>query len=444
MYLDSTAEHSGGKDDETKDSGADDNDQFDRKDDLQQLLTSPGTVEDFSVIKMALKSFVKEPFFTEEIQKHVESVNRIVVEAYHLLNLHVLRLLEQQEVHLPPFDQPFLLKFLKCVSSTSNKGGLCSVKDQKIELTFADLYLPLFGEKKKERRRLPREFESGILQEMATEMTIAINNNIRIHFFKRQFRHLRIFNPSLEPKEIAKLQDAINENMDECETHPKLEESIAYDLEAYPERFLPAMYRMNLLRKKKNQKLFSIIPLRRGFVPSSIRITHTALERIARSLRKKHSEVDQYFTLRGLEGSFLKDTEKEEKKQVVVVQDEKCQSMNTVPVVTTATSTVASAGTTTTTTTTPTKKKRRRRNRELDRQEKDMLWNTLFHIDKAFRTKSQRERYRFAYHIVTDGVSVSVLRELKAAGDKRRKCKDERRAIARSENNPCNPLNKQK
>ena len=237
-------------------------------------------------IKLSFRSFVKKGPMWNILQTQVENVNRIVVEAYHLLNLHILRILTVGRKEIPPFNQQYVLQFIRRVSVTSNQGRPTETVDSDIEETYRKLYAPL----RVGRRKRSKLF--GILQKTATEMsTVIINNNIISHFFKRQYQHLRLRYPKLSKEELYKLQEKVNSNPRRCETHPSLEVSMAYDLQAHPERFLKSMLRMNRLRRERKKKLFSLLSLRRGFVPSNIRITNTGLEELSRGLE----EAKKYF-----------------------------------------------------------------------------------------------------------------------------------------------------
>ena len=241
------------------------------------------------------------------LQEQVENINRIVVEGYHLLNLHVLKLLTVGRREIPPFSQQYVLQFIRKVSVTSNQGRPTEIVDPDLEVTYRTLYEPLrSGRKQPSRSKI-----YGILQEMATEMSTAINNNITLHFFKRQYQHLRLQNPKMKKEDIWKLQDKINSNRSRCETHPSIEVSVAYDLQAHPERFLKSLFRMNSLRKAKKRKLFSLLPLRRGFVPSNIRITNSGLEELSRGME----EAKEYFKQKASRKKESAEVAEEEEKE---------------------------------------------------------------------------------------------------------------------------------
>jgi hypothetical protein len=325
-----------------------------------------------STIKISFKRFVKDKLFGEKIQSIVQLANKIVTEGYHLFNLHIIRLLENGKP-VPVIDQSYIKHFLYKVSSVTDQRGRPQRIDKEIEETFKALYEPL-------RKGKPGLIRSGIdfiLQESATDIATCINTNITTHFFKRQRRYIQSINPKLDQKEIIKLQNEINENKEELIYHPKIEESVPYDLMVNPEKFLLSMYQMNLERERKGDKLFSVLPIRRGFVPKNIRISCTALEFLA----KNDEKAKDYFKMRKSEESYLSKEEGDTKK-------------------------------------------RRKRDPEINNAQLDILWEKYFYINRVI---SKTCSYRFAHHITTDGISVGVLREHKTEKMSKKKKKNDKK-----------------
>ncbi|KAG7397051.1 hypothetical protein PHYBOEH_001329 [Phytophthora boehmeriae] len=76
-----------------------------------------GSVEDgtlsFSTVKCKLSRVCRlEPLYNE-IQRSCLMLKQVQLEAYHVLNLHLLRCLEQDEPQLPQFSQTF---YYRCCS----------------------------------------------------------------------------------------------------------------------------------------------------------------------------------------------------------------------------------------------------------------------------------------------------------------------------------------
>jgi hypothetical protein len=251
-----------------------------------------------------------------------------------------------------------------------------------VEETRRTLYEPLRG-----KLTLKRDGLGHILNELATDMVTAINNNIKTHHFKRQRKHLKLLHPDMKADQLKREQDEINQCMDEVPGfHPKLQKSIFYDLEAFPEKFLASLVHMNKLRETHELKLFSILPLRRGFVPKSIRLSSTALELLV----KGDQTSRDYFTLRDLGESLKKDQKDGKRKQ---------------------------------------------RDPEANKNELDILWNLYFNIAKVIHPR--HKKYRFGHSITTDGISVSVLRELRVSTRKKRAKTKKKKSKDSSSPNEC-------
>jgi hypothetical protein len=140
-----------------------------------------------STVKLSFKRFIKDEKLAEIIQNHVLTVTKIVTEAYHLFNLHLLRCLESN-IDIPKINQYYLKRFLQAVSQTNETRGRPPTIDPEIQKTKGLLYDGIF----KNRELLIRDNLDHILNESATEMATNINNNIVIHFFKRQYKFIKI------------------------------------------------------------------------------------------------------------------------------------------------------------------------------------------------------------------------------------------------------------
>jgi hypothetical protein len=225
--------------------------------------------------------------------------------------------------------------------------------------------------------------------ESATEMVTNINNNIVVHFFKRQYKFIKLQHPTLKPPELRRIQNEINDNMDQCDLHPKIDENIALDLKKYPERFLPAMYFMNQKLEESGHKLFSLCPLRRGFIPKFISITTTVLEK----LTYNDAFMKEY---RNFKSATLNSKQVEEGK------------------------------------------KKRKMNQDDKLEQNNWIWDNYFYIHRAIPKNNQK--YRFGHYIRTDGISVCVLKELRSTV----KCSKKKKTIKKKKinnNNINNDIN---
>ena len=308
--------------------------------------------EPYTIIKCSLKKFCKREDLTQRIQESVEKVNRITTEAYHLLNLHVRRLLDAKEP-IPKLESNYLRQFFYCVSTTRRKCKIPKV-DEAILRTKKELYDPL------QPPTLYRDGLKGFLNSEAVVMATCIRNNIVMHFFKRQRKYLRLVHPEIPKGELSQFIDQVNEVKGTDVTEPTLPreiiKNVAYDLEKEPEKFLVPMHYMNCFLEKAQQKVFSLVPLRRGFVPKAIRIDHVTLEAFVHT----EQESQHYKTQKA---SLTKKDEPKKKRKKNCTEDN-----------------------------------------ELAISLRDMLWNTYFDLR---RIKCRKRKYRFDHSIVTDGVSVS-------------------------------------
>jgi len=77
--------------------------------------------ESLLIVKCSIKRFFKNnDHLIERIQRYVEQMNRIITEAYHLFNLHIRRLLEQ-DLSIPDLTRTWMSGFFYAVSSLNGK-----------------------------------------------------------------------------------------------------------------------------------------------------------------------------------------------------------------------------------------------------------------------------------------------------------------------------------
>jgi hypothetical protein len=82
---------------------------------MQTSISDQQDTQKLSTVKLSFKRFIKDEKLAEVIQNHVLTVTKIVTEAYHLFNLHILRCLKSR-VEIPKIDQFYLKRFLQSVS----------------------------------------------------------------------------------------------------------------------------------------------------------------------------------------------------------------------------------------------------------------------------------------------------------------------------------------
>ncbi len=66
----------------------------------------------YTIIKCSLQEFCIDVKWMNVIQDAVERANRIVTEGYHLLNLHVRRLIEEEK-DIPKLDEKYIIQFME-------------------------------------------------------------------------------------------------------------------------------------------------------------------------------------------------------------------------------------------------------------------------------------------------------------------------------------------
>lgn len=129
-------------------------------------------------IKCSLKRLLlKNENIINVIQAAVIRINRIITEAYHLLNLHIRRLLEGKQ-SIPNMDQSWVRKFIHATSTLNGRHSLPD--DEEICKTFNELYLPLLENKIPTEHFASRDNLSDCVDYAAVEMVTAIKNNIQV------------------------------------------------------------------------------------------------------------------------------------------------------------------------------------------------------------------------------------------------------------------------
>jgi len=326
-------------------------------------------------IKYSLRAICKEGDLMTRILENVSLVDRIITEGYHLLNLHILRLLGDVR-DIPPLTAEYLLRFLHAVSFKTNKQGKKTKPDSDIEETRK-----LLVEHNNNKEELVcRDGLVEPLRSAAVEMATAIKNNIQMHFFKIQYWFLRNLHPEKDKTELLAFQNLLNETRDvfgegaRC-LPSKIDKSVAYDLEADPFKFLVPMYHMNTYLESKGARTFSLLPMRRGFIPRSIHITTDALFdwvcKDSKAADYKRFKKDALSKAPAVSVGTGKATKRKRDSGEGM---EKSKSRRKIP-------------------------------EEEACQVKDLLWDQYLDFSRFQCGK----KYRFAHHITTDGVSVSVL-----------------------------------
>jgi len=163
-------------------------------------------------------------------------------------------------------------------------------------------------------------------------MTTNINNNIKEHYFKRYLKLIRCACRQLTKPEAKEIRDKIFGEIEPGKPNNDIYlptvidgDKIAYDLEYYPYKFIRPTFFINKYleehgksedtldgKTKKSFKLFSVVPLRRGFVPQYIHIDTTALKSLI-ATEKEYSTPSKKI--------IQERKEKEKQKQNAVIEE---------------------------------------------------------------------------------------------------------------------------
>ncbi|CAH6420741.1 Hypothetical protein UVM_LOCUS231 [uncultured virus] len=376
------------------------------------------------VVKRALGTICRDVVVLETLSDAALRMDRIVTETYQLLNLHVRRLLEAG-LEVPPLDKNYLQKFALAVSHGERPGKLPP------ELAPA---LELYRSTRPPDHVVPSRCGlSHAITDACVEMSTAIRNNIAVHFFARQLKHLRYVDedappPNTERREIAARQQQINEeaanrdDLDELTLPSSVGVSVAYDLVARPWAFLQPMWRMRRaaerlyeleveqeraaaqadgqaprnVRKRNN---FALLPLRRGFVP---RFFAVDTETLCLLFSGKSDKLPKQHPYRGAvrERKKARKTKKEQRDQELDrLADEECDRLPD--------ATERDAECARIRQETVDKKRRLQQDEPMDKlPERTALWYSLF--DDLKLHMGSGARWTFAFRVQTDGVSAAI------------------------------------
>ena len=259
-----------------------------------------------TVVKMSLVAFCKEDIkingmpLVDKLRKQALQMQELVVEVYHLINLHFLERCEQVASDQPPqpisgrpydadpriepkWDGKRVLEYFYAVARHEHRQS--AVPAVEIMRAQERLYNQL------RKDHLPRPegatdkdqlwlvsrlgLHVNSLLHVANRIAAVINTNIRQHFYPRQQQHITL-RDNLPTKIAAKCRQMdINSNAHRGRTHDEslpyelLTDSVEWELQKHPERFLYPMWCMNKLREEKGESLFSVLPLSCGFVPGA-------------------------------------------------------------------------------------------------------------------------------------------------------------------------------
>jgi hypothetical protein len=270
---------------------------------------------DFTVIKTTLKSFVSKKVHAilhAPLEYLLFQVNKAVLEAYNLANIHTLNMLNKG-LSINP-DQSF---YYKCLSAVGNSGN--AFKDKEFQHSV-DMYKSL----------RPVDYEvadssyisSGIYQNFSLQMATNASNFIEMRFFtffKRYLKHKHKLEGKVSYAYIVAIQSDEYKGTNELVLHyrnkvseivSKLKKELNYKepdsfskLFKYPVVVLPilheilkyneSIHKKCVLEKKETDKgvrLFTLLPTKKGFMTSHIKICKSGLYGFLKHIENFHKE----------------------------------------------------------------------------------------------------------------------------------------------------------
>lgn len=246
----------------------------------------------FSCVKVSLNQFCRAPGKALNIEDALFNMNKATCEAYLLANLHVMRVCKERQP-VCELNQSFFYKCLKAVTLGNR---------QKIDIREKDL---------RESARLYRELRpltcalarsdnlsAGLHNNASQQMAINTKNYIAMTFHKRLSRYVKHRFKLDSPQAHACLTDiyALDYTGDNAivkEMRGKIPKRAAVgNLERAPHEYMPLLYEMlqycerqtpsekgveRYNKRRKQVRLFSLLPSKSGFECSNIKICGTGL-----------------------------------------------------------------------------------------------------------------------------------------------------------------------
>jgi hypothetical protein len=292
------------------------------------------------------------------------------------MGLHFRRMLEADPGWIPSsLDDEYVLRFMRVLHEAKRYQPDASIMETKLKLydpLRVAAGLPLFVGPWPEGLNQIKKYA-------AIEMATNIRNNVSVHFYSRVKKFVNFLHPELSKPELRRLIEAWWQSS-HSNDHPPLfprpdvltgppngDASVEYSLKAAPELFISCMWYMLRVYETHNRtqpdpvKLFSLLPVRKGFRLHHIRIDTQTVEFWA----KKSDAFADYSKIRDA--------------SLVQAREQNASSSNP--------------------------RKRVSRCKAVTSAERQVLWEPLI------RQRSLRGlgRFQFGYSFATDGFSVSIL-----------------------------------
>ena len=252
-----------------------------------------------TVVKSTLNAFCKELFFTDGLKDALDvilkEVNKAVLEAYVLANIHVVRLCSENKAP-GPLDQSFFYGCLSAVSKGKNKKRAIKDGEFKASIELYNSWKPV-GYTEPDSTYLA----SGCYQNASQQMETTCKNSVEMAFYRRFKRYLKA-RYSLDGKQAYLKLKAINsadvyDGDDEIITRYRqhLPGGLRL-LDKAPHKAMPLQYMFlryfeeaqeealaaDDLSRLKGLRRFTLIPTKQGFTCSHVKIDKNGLSGLLR------------------------------------------------------------------------------------------------------------------------------------------------------------------
>lgn len=220
--------------------------------------------------KIPLKNIVVDP---EMYQDAIFRTNEVVRQTYQFLRMYVLYLFENN-LEIPKINRSFIKVIFSLVSM---RRANSNVTKELLDF-YNQHYLPLQPEKVNGKKL------KDVLNGEKTNIVTAIENHIKNHFYDHVRRlascysedstiRRKIVNMFWRKQMIADFLD--NEEVMEYTSDIFSAKQVVY---SKPQSVIPLLLRINRTLQEHEKKTFSVIPLRRTFIPKYITINKTNLK----------------------------------------------------------------------------------------------------------------------------------------------------------------------
>lgn len=253
---------------------------------------------DFTGVVVKWNTLCKDEIIQSHIEQFVWNINKVALEAYHVVNMHILRCLTHN-IPLPTLDQNF---FYRCCSGVVEKRGEHTSEPNTGDADL-DATLTIFKSlRPKENYKPPtKENMAFLMCNLARQMNVACRNHLVLNFGKRLIRYVRLKYGKSRKEAWYFINQSFQPNGPKTRDEYEFAEWLGYaPYENVIDRnfvhFLHKSY--DILRFMEAQpantrgaRTFTIMPLKGGFVLSHITICSSCLQQILQTIVKSNQAV---------------------------------------------------------------------------------------------------------------------------------------------------------